>query len=420
MAYDTDIVVIGGGPVGLAAAYNAAKAGQSVHVLERFNLFNQSGSSNDLVRMYRTMYTENFMANLAFDSLKIWDDLEADAGLSLRWMTGLLNFGDPEYKSGPEGNLLAPIKNLERLGLRYKQLTAKQIMETYPFRNLPSTFEGIFAYDDGCSNLPSLLRTLYRLAVGYGTVVTTHATVSGIKVAENSVSVAYTVDGVAKELTAQKCIIAAGAYSNDVVGSVGLDLNLEIWEMVYDYYSTDPGPGGTIFPSMWFQFKGPTNDDPALSNLFYGFPTVPWGPPNLARIAVDNAVNVVRNPSERTISPSANDLTITAKFVADYCVGVDDRPNYAGTCLQTNVPDNMYVLDFLPPSVGAGHENVAIFTAGWGMKLVPLIGKILAELIVDGKTEYDISHFKITRPGVLTGSDPSLASAMARGGSDSH
>ena len=48
---DYDIIVIGGGPMGLASAYNCAKAGKSVLVLERFNFFNQSGSSNDLVRM---------------------------------------------------------------------------------------------------------------------------------------------------------------------------------------------------------------------------------------------------------------------------------------------------------------------------------------------------------------------------------
>ena len=116
--------------------------------------------------------------------------------------------------------------------------------------------------------------------------MTTHARATGLEVDENSVTVEYTANGQINELRAQKCIIASGAYTNDVVGSVGLDLNLDIWEMVYEYYATDPGPGGTVFPSMWFQFMNPTDGDPALSNLFYGFPTVPWGPPNLARIAV--------------------------------------------------------------------------------------------------------------------------------------
>jgi len=402
MSKKYDIVVIGGGPMGLAAAYNASKRGKSVLVLERFNLFNQSGSSNDLVRMYRTMYKEEFMAKLAFESLRVWTELENDAGESLRWMTGLLNFGNPDYKSGPEGNLLSPIKNLKKFGLRYEQLTAKQIMERYPFRKLPKTFEGVFAYDNGCINVPLLLRTLYRLATAHGAVVETHAEVDGIEVHADEVTASYKKDGRKKEVRADRAIVTAGAYTNHVIASLKLELALEIWEMVYEYYSTDPGPDGTLFPSMWFQFQNPTDGDPAKSNLFYGFPSVPWAPPNLARIAVDNAVRVITDPVERKISPSPNDLSITAEWVGKHCIGVDNWPNYAGSCLQTNVCDNMYVLDFLPKSVGKGHKNVALFTAGWGMKLVPLIGEILAQLVIDGKTEYDISHFSITRPGILT------------------
>ena len=398
---DYDVIVIGGGPIGLAAAYNCAKAGKSVLVLERFNYFNQSGSSNDMVRMYRTMYTEDFMADLAYDSLALWRNLEKDAGQELIWMTGLLNFGDPNYTSGPEGTLMAPIKNMKRLGLPYEILDADQIMDRYPFKELPSTFKGIFAPDNGCINVPLLLRTLFRLAQSYGAKLISHAKVVGMNIEKTGVTIEYD-NGEPVTVTADKCIITCGAYVNDVVNKVGINLELEIWEMVYEYYATDPGPNGTLFPSMWFQFLEPSGGDPSLSNLFYGFPTVPWGPPNLTRIAVDNAVNIITNPAERTISPSTNDLQITADFVDKHCIGVDSLPNYCGTCLQTNVSDNMYVLDFLPPSVGDGHENVAIFTAGWGMKLVPLIGKVLSDLIVDGVTTYDISNFKITRPGVLS------------------
>ena len=45
MSNSCDVVVIGGGPVGLAAAYRCAKAGKSVLVLERFNFFNQSSGT---------------------------------------------------------------------------------------------------------------------------------------------------------------------------------------------------------------------------------------------------------------------------------------------------------------------------------------------------------------------------------------
>ena len=51
-----DVVVVGGGAVGLGSTYEVAKAGKSVLVLEQNNFYNQAGSSGDLPRMYRTMY----------------------------------------------------------------------------------------------------------------------------------------------------------------------------------------------------------------------------------------------------------------------------------------------------------------------------------------------------------------------------
>ena len=51
-----DVVVVGGGAIGLAAAYEVAKTNASVLVLEQNNFFNQAGSSGDLARMFRTMY----------------------------------------------------------------------------------------------------------------------------------------------------------------------------------------------------------------------------------------------------------------------------------------------------------------------------------------------------------------------------
>lgn len=119
-----DVVVVGGGAIGLAAAYEVAKTNASVLVLEQNNFFNQAGSSGDLARMFRTMYvspsvtgfgwlnssscplryTEDFMADLAKEALGLWDDLEKDSSTSLRWMNGLLNFGDKDMGSDtPEG-----------------------------------------------------------------------------------------------------------------------------------------------------------------------------------------------------------------------------------------------------------------------------------------------------------------------------
>jgi sarcosine oxidase/L-pipecolate oxidase len=350
------------------------------------------------------------MADLAKHSIVLWAELERDAAQSLIWMSGLLNFGDPNYLDGPEGNLTDPIKNLDRLKMNYRTLTAKQIMAEYPFKDLPSDFIGVFAPDNGCINVPQVLRSLYYLAAALGVKLAPNTSVREITLHDDGVTVRADM-GTSQSVTARRCVLAAGAYTNHVLASLDLTLRLNIWEMTYAYYATAPGPNGALFPSMWFQFLDPTGQ-PAQSNLCYGFPSVPWAPTNLARIAVDDATNIILDPNARRMLPSTHDIEITSTFVQRRCVGIDDRPNFLGTCLQTNVVDNMFVLDLLPESAGPGHQNVAVFTAGWGFKFVPLIGRVLRDLVLDGQTTFDVSHFAITRPGVLSSAiGPSTAAA---------
>lgn len=405
--------------MGLSTAYNCSKAGKSVLLLERFILYNQSGSSSDLVRMFRTMYTEDFMADLAKSCMDLWDQLEIDAGEKLREMSGLLNFGDPTYESGPEGNLKDPIKNLKRLEMKYQELTADQIQQQFPFKDLPSNFEGLWAPDNGCINVSLVLRKLAELSRSNGTDIIEYATVKKVTACDEHVKVDVEISDASgtsidiKTFEAKNCAITAGAYVNHILEpSFHIRLNVDIWEMTSAYYSCDPqlvyqstqgaqphtveALQGNPFKSMWFQFAKNDNSDRDTSNLFYGFPSVPWGPPNLARIAIDNAKRRITDPNDRLTNPSAYDIDRTRQFIRNHTVGVNDLPSFAGTCLQTNLPDNMFVLDYIPT-----HPNVVVFTGGWGFKFVPLIGLILKQLIFDHGTAYNISHFKITRPGVM-------------------
>ena len=57
-----------------------------------------------------------------------------------------------------------------------------------------------------------------------------------------------------------------------------------------------------------------------------------------------------------------------------------------------------FVLDFLKPDL----KRIVLFTGGWAMKFVPMFGKILADLAIQGKTEYQdlIDPMNINR-GIL-------------------
>ena len=65
----------------------------------------------------------------------------------------------------------------------------------------------------------------------------------------------------------------------------------------------------------------------------------------------------------------------------------------------------MFVLDFVPEEYlrGGPKDSVVVFTAGWAMKFVPMLGKALAEMALHGRSDYALKEFAITRKDPKTG-----------------
>jgi sarcosine oxidase len=79
---------------------------------------------------------------------------------------------------------------------------------------------------------------------------------------------------------------------------------------------------------------------------------------------------------------------------------------YTKTCLYDMPPDREFVLGTLPEQ-----PRISVFVgAGHGFKFASLVGKILGELALYGKTEYPIEAFHVDRPPLT---DPSYEPAFA-------
>lgn len=65
----------------------------------------------------------------------------------------------------------------------------------------------------------------------------------------------------------------------------------------------------------------------------------------------------------------------------------------------------MFVLDFVPEKYlnGGAKDSVVVFTAGWAMKFVPMLGKALADMALKGSSSYARKEFAITRTDPATG-----------------
>jgi monomeric sarcosine oxidase len=404
-----DVIVVGGGVLGLSAAYNCAQAGKKVLVLEQYEYFNQNGSSADFCRMWRVMYTGVYYAQMALDTSPMWDQLEKDLGQKLIDKSGLLNFG-VNTPNTPEGTMEDAEAVMKQLKIPFTKLTSAQLMQQYPFRNLPSEYYGLYQANGGTIDVQGVLRGYHKLAAAKGTVLKPWQWVTGIEPNATSVDVTVVANTVTTTYQADKVILCAGAFVNDLLAPWAIKVNLKIWEMTFAYYQV---LDTTKTYPMWFQFE----DTPASggSSLFYGFPSVPWARPGYLRIAVDFASHISDSPTDRTFVPAMQDIHLTMDYIQNHMVGVSTHPTQMATCLVPLVPDNGYVLDFAPPQV-PNNDNVIVATAGWAYKFAPMFGALLAELAIKGTTTYDIAPMSITRPGVIVDlypGEPARAGALA-------
>jgi sarcosine oxidase/sarcosine oxidase/L-pipecolate oxidase len=102
------------------------------------------------------------------------------------------------------------------------------------------------------------------------------------------------------------------------------------------------------------------------------------------------------DPRQRTSVPNASEIAYTSAWVKDHMSGLDPTPCFESTCfvaLSKNANKEL-IIDFAPRFV-PNHENIVIYATGWAGKFVPLIGKILSDLTLTGRTAYDISRFRL-------------------------
>jgi glycine/D-amino acid oxidase-like deaminating enzyme len=381
-----DVIVIGGGAIGLAAAHELGQRQAAVLVLEKFTFLNQEGSSAGFSRQYRVPYPEDYMVQLALDAQPFWQALQQHTDQVLLDKVGTLWFGDPKVVS-TEGNIAAAEQALQRKNVPYRPLTAAQVEQEFQFRNLPASYTGIFQPDGASINLALTLRTLLTL----------NRRAPSVTLRDEAAATAITRQGEvfrvtvgATTYTAKKLVVTPGPYINDILNLLGFNISVTYWEMSSAYFRK-------LRPQVqyptWFVFQPPAG---ANGNEFYGFPGVGWDYPDYIRVAPDFVLKPLSDPSQRMGIPDAQALAYTADWVQTHMTGLDPTPCHTSTCLiaLSNLKDKELVLDFAPPYV-PGHRDIVVYGTGWAAKFVPLLGKILSDLALDGHTTYDIVPFQL-------------------------
>ncbi len=381
-----DVIVIGGGAIGLATAYHLGKRKAKTLVLEQFTFVNQLGSSAGVSRQFRIPYPDQYMVQMALDAEPYWDELQKQTDVQLLDKVGTLWFGDPNVHS-TEGNIAEAEEALKALKVPYTTLTAKEIEDQYHFKNLPETYTGLFQPDGASINFKATIETLLELCKKEDTV-TLEENSPVLKI--NQIGDLFEVETPNGIYISKKLAIIPGPYINSVINLLNFKIQATYWNMSSAYFKkTDE----SIQYPTWFVFQNAVGKN---GNQFYGFPSVDWDHPEYIRVAPDFVITPLEDPSERTLIPNERELAYTSEWVEEHMTGLGIEPEYTSTCLiaLSTIANKELLIDFAPSYV-PNHKNIVVYATGWAAKFTPFLGKIMSDLAIDGYTDFDISPFQL-------------------------
>jgi sarcosine oxidase len=343
-----DVVVIGAGAMGSAAAWWLARRGRSVALIEQFAQGHARGSSHGISRIFRYAYADPRYVRMVQAALPLWRELEDDADATLLDITGGLDHGVPA--------LVAPVASaIAACGVEHVQLTADAAHERWPGMR----FEGAVVYCPGAGRClaDATVRALQDRAAARGADVRFSTGPAALDWTDDRVRVRAGGD----EWAAPAAVVTAGAWLPAVLGSRASLPPIRVTRERIQHFeprrSAPPEPEWPSFihhrPDAWRYGLASPGEGVKVAEHMTGPITDPSDDP----------------PSEP--DPVAADLV--RRYVEDWLPGLEPVPVHPATCLYTTTPTHDFVLERRGPLV------IGSACSGHGFKFTPLVGRILAD-----------------------------------------
>jgi sarcosine oxidase len=385
-----EYVVIGCGGIGSAAAYWLSReAGEEVLALEQFHLGHDKGGSDDHSRIIRLSYHAPEYTALTPHNYEAWSEVERESGARLVIMSGGLDL-EPVQDEPKYINLYAGA--MRAAGIPHQELSAREVMERFPQFRLDGGVRAIYQADAGIVDAGRANATHVGLARARGATVLDNSPVRSVRSTGDGVEVA--TDG--GTFSARRLVVAAGAWTNRVLGHVGVEIPITCTQEQVTYFRAPDLEefSPERFP-VWIWHGGPDSS-------FYGVPV--HGEP--ATKAGQDVGGDVVTVDTRTFEPNERVRENLRGFLERYIPSSVGPELYTKTCLYDMPPDRELVLGTLPE-----HPHISVFNgAGHGFKFASLAGKILSELAMYGETRYPIEAFRVDRPALT---DPAYEPVFA-------
>jgi len=365
-----NIVIIGAGGMGTAAAYHLAKAGHAPLLLEQFTIGHTLGSSHGGSRITRYANPDFDDARVIPATYELWRTLEAETGETLLKLTGGLFLGPAD-----EEFMVESIKALEANGYSYQPLDRAALAASFPQFNPPVGWTGFYQAESGILAASNCVAAMARQAVAHGATLREECKVTSVTPTDSGVTLTL-ADG--EEIGAAQVIITAGPWAPHFLRDlVAWPVPLQVTRQQVAYFAVED-------PERYSAERCPIYIFTAEPHC-YGFPI--WEKPGHIKVALE-MLDSTTDPDQPRVVDQEN-VTALSAVIREHFRGVHPTPVQIDTCLYTETANRNFVIDRHPE-----HPQILLAAgfSGRGFKFTIGIGRLLADLALSAPGTYD-SHF---------------------------
>jgi 4-methylaminobutanoate oxidase (formaldehyde-forming) len=388
-----DVIIIGGGVAGLSTAMQLADRGARVVVLERERLGN--GSTGRAAGLLGQLRGNAEHTRMLMDGIVIVKQLERLAGVEIFVQTGSLRIAENRERAA---EIAALVQMGKSIGFGIDHMPIEEVGRRLPYMRTSDLIDACYCPTDGHLNPAELAGAYIKIGKQRGVRYETNTPVNDILIEAGHVRGVQTANG---RYHAPVVVNAGGPWSY---------LNAELAETVlptaaigHYYLTTRPDPAHPV-----------DRFSPAVRNRELRIYTRPESGGLIVGIydAEPDLHDMRKLPHDFDMSrmKAARDSIQVARLIdaaQQRFPWINERtPMVITTGIMTFTPDARPFCGEMPDVKGLFHCSGF---SGHGIVQSPVIGLIMAQLILDGKATYDVASIEADRyfdmPGYLRRDD---------------
>jgi sarcosine oxidase len=366
-----DVIVVGLGGMGSAAAYHLARRGIRVLGLEKFTPAHDRGSSHGGSRIIRQSYFEDpAYVPLLLRAYELWEELAANSAKEVYRLTGGLFIGPPDCLT-----VAGSLRAAREWSLPHEMLDAEEIRSRFPTFTPKPDDVALYEAKAGFARPEMTVQAHLDLGARAGATLR-----FGEEVQQWSDGPAgVTVTTGTGTYTGGQLVICPGAWAPELLTELGIPITIERQVL----YWLEPDGGTAPFEDHPIFIR--ENIDGVQD---YGFPAID-GPDGGVKVAFFRKGQICTPETiDRTVYPE--EIDAMRDSVSELLPALTGPALHTATCMYSNTPDEHFVIT---RPEGFTNITVACGFSGHGFKFVPVVGEVLADLATTGATAHPIALF---------------------------